>query len=258
MAKIGVITVSTTKGGAGKTTTSVHIAAGLATGGSRVLLVDLDKQGHCATFLGADPAPGLYDLLVKERPLRELVREVRPNLHLLPSNSDTVVAQDFARLRNAQGDLLQERIVAQVTGYDYVVFDTIPQGLLQECAVYCANVVVVPAPVDYPGLDGAGQFEQMVNNIVVQNKLDSIAMRVLPMFVDRRTRDAILNLERLQERFGERLLPEVSMSVRMREAISEGETIYEFSPNEKVAKIYRSVCSMVKELTDQIEEDSIG
>src|SRR5687767_2467523 len=60
MPKPHVLTISTNKGGAGKTTTAVHLAAGLALDGRRVLLVDLDKQGHCATFVGRDPAPRLY------------------------------------------------------------------------------------------------------------------------------------------------------------------------------------------------------
>src|ERR1700742_1822192 len=88
MPKPIVLTISTNKGGAGKTTTAVHLSAGLALDGRRVLLVDLDKQGHCATFVGRDPAPRLYDLLVKERELSELITEVRPNMHLLASNSE--------------------------------------------------------------------------------------------------------------------------------------------------------------------------
>jgi hypothetical protein len=110
MTKPFVLTVSSNKGGAGKTTTAVHLAAGLALDGEQVLLVDLDKQGHCATFLGRDPAPRLFDLLVKERPLAEMIVEVRPRLHLLISNPETLVAQDFARLRNAQADLLENSI----------------------------------------------------------------------------------------------------------------------------------------------------
>src|SRR6266545_8010655 len=138
MPKPKVVTISSNKGGCGKTTTAVQVAAGLARVGCQVLLVDLDKQGHCATFLGRDPAPRLYDLLVKEHPITELIIEARPQLHLLASNSETIVAQDFARLRNAQADLLDQTIVGRAIGYTYILFDTPPQGLLQECAVYSA------------------------------------------------------------------------------------------------------------------------
>src|SRR4051794_25706841 len=127
MPKPYVLTISTNKGGAGKTTTAVHLSAGLALDGRRVLLVDLDKQGHCATFVGRDPAPRLYDLLVRERDLPELIIEVRHNMHLLASNSETLVAQDFARLRNAQTDLLEVMLINKAVGYDFIIFDTPPQ-----------------------------------------------------------------------------------------------------------------------------------
>ena len=162
-----------------------------------------------------------------------------------------MVAQDFARLKHAQADLLEKAVVEQATGYDYIVFDTIPQGLLQECAVYSADLIVVPAPVDYPGLDGACQFEQMVLNLERQNDLHPTALRVVPMFVDRRTGDARHNLELLQQKFGERVLPEVPMRTKMREAIAEGVTIYEFAPKEDIADIYHTICQQILTLIDQ-------
>ena len=241
-----VLTVSSNKGGAGKTTTAVHLAAGLANAGHKVLLVDLDKQGHCATFLGRDPAPRLYDLLVKERPLAELIVEVRPRLHLLASNSETLVAQDFARLRNAQADLLDLAVVEKAIGYDYIFFDTPPQGLLQECAIFSADVLVVPVPVDYPGMDGAAQFVQVAQHIQDREQLQPAKQYIVPMFVDRRTSESRYNLEILQERFGDQVLDPVPVRTRMREAIAEGETIFDYAPKDDIAKIYESMCQIIE------------
>ena len=240
-----VLTISSNKGGAGKTTTAVHLAAGLANAGHKVLLVDLDKQGHCATFLGRDPAPKLYALLVKEQPLGELVFEARPRLHLLASNSETLVAQDFARMRNAQADLLNRSIVDVAAGYDFILFDTPPQGLLQECAIYSADVLVVPVPVDYPGMDGAAQFVQVADHIQEREKLQSVRQFIVPMFVDKRTSESRYNLGLLQERFGDEVLEPVPVRTRMREAIAEGETIFDYAPREDIAKIYKGMCDMI-------------
>ena len=240
------ITISSNKGGAGKTTTAVHLAAGLANAGHKVLLVDLDKQGHCATFLGRDPAPRLYDLLVKERPLGELVVEARPRLHLLASNSETIVAQDFARMRNAQADLLTREILDKAAGYDYILFDTPPQGLLQECAVYSADLLVVPVPVDYPGMDGAAQFVQIADHIQRRENLSSVRQFIVPMFVDKRTSESRYNLEALQKRFGDQVLEPVPVRTRMREAIAEGETIFDYAPRDDIAEIYEGMCAMVE------------
>lgn len=246
MPKPKVLTISTNKGGAGKTTTAVHLAAGLARAGRQVLLADLDKQGHCATFLGRDPAPRLYDLLVKERPLDELIVEARPRLHLLASNSETIVAQDFARLRNEQADLLEQRIVDRAAGYDYILFDTPPQGLLQECAVYSADLLVVPVPVDYPGMDGAAQFVQVVAHLQTRERLGQAPLLVVPMFVDARTSESRYNLDVLRERFSDRVLTPVPVRTRMREAIAEGETIFEYAPREDIAAIYTTICARIE------------
>jgi chromosome partitioning protein len=239
MPKPQVVTVSSNKGGCGKTTTSVSLAAGLAHAGHQVLLADLDKQGHCATFLGRDPAPRLYDLLVKERSMTELIVEARPRLHLLASNSETIVAQDFARLRNAQADLLDRMIVERAIGYEYIVFDTPPQGLFQECAVYSADYLVVPVPVDYPGMDGAAQFIQVAQHLQKREQLESVPLLIIPMFVDSRTSESRFNLETLRTRFGERVLTPVPVRTRMREAIAEGETIFEYAPHDDIAEIYQ-------------------
>jgi chromosome partitioning protein len=254
MPKAKVVTISSNKGGCGKTTTAVQVAAGLARAGQPVLLVDLDKQGHCATFLGRDPAPRLYDLLVKEHPLTELISEVRPQLHLLASNSETIVAQDFARLRNAQADLLEQAIVARAIGYTYILFDTPPQGLFQECAVYSADLLVIPVPVDYPGMDGAAQFIQVVEHLQKREKLAQAPLLIVPMFVDTRTNESRHNLEVLRERFGERVLPSVPYRTRMREAIAEGATIFEYAPKEDIAEIYQGLAQQIIALTQPSAE----
>ena len=240
-----VITVSSNKGGVGKTTNSVHIAAGLATAGYRVLLADIDRQGHCATFLGRDPAPRLYDLLVKERPLGELIVEVRTNLHLLASNSETLVAQDFSRLRNDQPDLLEQKVVKQAVGYDYIIFDAAPQGLFQECAIFSADLLVIPVPVDYAAMDGAAQILNMVTHMQRREQMAQVPILIVPMFVDNRTNEARTNLELIQQRFGRQVATQVPARTRMREAIAEGLTIFEFAPREDISAIYQELIQQI-------------
>jgi chromosome partitioning protein len=251
MPKPYVLTISTNKGGAGKTTTAVHLSAGLALDGRRVLLVDLDKQGHCATFVGRDPAPRLYDLLVKERDLPELIAEVRPNLHLLASNSETLVAQDFARLRNAQADLLEDALIDKANGYDFIVFDTPPQGLLQECAIYSADLLVSPVPVDYPGMDGVAQFVQVIQRLGEREGRPLAPVYVIPMFVDLRTSESKYNLALLKERFGDHVLTPVPARTRMREAIAEGKTIFEYAPNEDIGGVYRTIARSLAQVAQE-------
>ena len=88
-----VITVSNRKGGVGKTTTAVNLGHGLALKGKPVLLVDVDPQGHIAPALGLEQEPGLFDLLVGSRSLRETVRRARENLWIVPGNQRTATAE---------------------------------------------------------------------------------------------------------------------------------------------------------------------
>lgn len=240
-----VITVSSNKGGVGKTTNSVHIAAGLAAAGWRVLLADIDRQGHCATFLGRDPAPRLYDLLVKERPLGELIVEVRTNLHLLASNSETLVAQDFARLRSEQPDFLDQKIVKQAVGYDFIIFDAAPQGLFQECAIYSADLLVIPVPVDYAAMDGAAQILNMVTHMQKREQMDQVQILIVPMFVDNRTNETRANLALIKQRFGDQVVVQIPARTRMREAIAEGQTVFEFAPKEDISTIYHELVKQI-------------
>lgn len=251
MPKPKVVVVSSNKGGCGKTTTSTSLAACLALEGHQVLLVDLDKQGQCSTFLGRDPMPRLYDLLVKERPLTELIVEARPRLHLLAGNSETIVAQDFARLRNAQADLLAQTIVDRAIGYDYIIFDTPPQGLFQECAVYSGDCLVVPVPLDYPGMDGAAQYIQLAQHLQKREQIEAVPTAIVPMFVDMRTSEARHNLGLLKERFGEQVLASVPFRTKMREAIADGVTIFEYAPKEDIAEIYQKITRTIVDVMDR-------
>jgi chromosome partitioning protein len=180
--------------------------------------------------------------------LSELITEVRPNMHLLASNSETLVAQDFARLRNAQADLLEEELIEKAIGYDFIIFDTPPQGLLQECAIYSADLLVSPVPVDYPGMDGVAQFVQVIQSLGQREGRPLAPVYVIPMFVDLRTSESKYNLALLKERFGDHVLTPVPARTRMREAIAEGKTIFEYAPSEDIGGVYRTIAHRLAEV----------
>ncbi len=182
---------------------------------------DLSSRHESPPFLGRDPDTRLYDLLVKEQPLDELIVEARPKLHLLASNSETLVAQDFARLRNAQADLVEVAISSCSRLRPIAHPQPPPQGLFQECAIYSADLIIIPVPVDYPGMDGAAQFVQVVEYLQSREKLGQAPMYLVPMFVDARTSESRYNLGMLRERFSERVLTPVPVRTRMREAIAD-------------------------------------
>ncbi|MCC6168016.1 MAG: ParA family protein, partial [Caldilineaceae bacterium] len=133
----------------------------------------------------------------------------------------------------------------KAVGYDFLVFDTPPQGLLQECALYSTDRLVIPVPVDYPGMDGAAQFVQVVQTIQAREHLPPLTRYFVPMFVDLRTSESKYNLRLLQERFGDQVLTPIPVRTRMREAIAEGKTIFEYAPGEDIALLYAELCTLL-------------
>lgn len=242
-----VITVSNHKGGVGTTTTAIHLSHCYARHGKQVLLVDLARQSQCSIFLGIKPQPSVFDFLTRPgQPLAEVAVEARPNLHILRGDGDTTFAQANASARGFEIDYIKQGIVDAAAAYDYVIIDTAPSGLCQEAAIYCADVIIVPAPVDYPGLDATANFRAFVFSLQEKWGRRVALSLLLPMFVDLRTNDAKINLSRLERAFGGRMLPTVPMRVRMREAIAFGATIFEYAPNEDLVTIYEQICQQIE------------
>jgi chromosome partitioning protein len=162
-----VLMCGNAKGGAGKTTAAVHLAAGLASNGRRVLLVDLDTQGHASLWLAGRDArqgPGLADALDAGELALELVRDVdgRPGLSLLPGGPALAPAE-LALARNPEGLLALRRLLApHGRRWDVAVLDTPPHvgGVLTLAALVAADAVLGPFVPGFLALDGLGQLEE--------------------------------------------------------------------------------------------------
>ena len=115
------------------------------------------------------------------------------------------------------------------------------RGCYRSAAVYSADLLVVPVPVDYPGMDGAAQFMHVVQHLQTRERLEQVPILVVPMFVDLRTSESRHNLDTLQARFGEQVVPPIPVRTRMREAIAEGSTIFEYAPREDIAELYQEL-----------------
>jgi cellulose biosynthesis protein BcsQ len=254
MAKI--ITFASAKGGVGKTTGATSIAHGLALERegkvANVLLVDFDPQGHDAIALGLDPEPGIFDFFVTGAPLGNLIRATnRPGLHLLPSNSRTRTAETVLRLESSLADLAV-RMDALVAGYDYVVIDTPPSGLLQELAIRVADALIIPVRLEALGMDGVASTLQMAKQLQMRNAESGIrnarqatgfdadhaveqsairnpksAIVILPTMFDRRLKEHEYNDRQLREAYGGMVAQPVPARVAVAEAHALGRTVWE-------------------------------
>lgn len=246
-----IITVANQKGGVAKTTTAVSVAHGLSLRGYNVLLVDLDPQGQCASYLNMQPEPAVFELLIGTKTLPQSVRPTaRDRLWLIPGDKRTASAQV---LLVADGFNKAHLLGIFRNGYvdstklHFIVLDTAPSvGGIQEMALYAAHLIIIPAAVDYLALDGVTQIIRSIQNL--QRPFPPVT-RLLPTFFDETTRVSQMNLNALRQRFPTAVMPPIHRAAVLREAPAAGKTIFEYDPNSRAAREYAQV---IQEVLDVI------
>ena len=241
-----VFTIANQKGGVGKTTTAVNIAAALALQGLRTLVIDLDPQGNASTALGVDHRPGTpssYEVLIGEITLEAALQQSTYNdrLYCVPATIDlagaeielvSMVARE-GRLRNALASLRDQ-------DFDYVFIDCPPSlGLLTINALVAAPEVLIPIQCEYYALEGVGQLLRNIE--MVKSHLNphlDVTTVILTMY-DGRTRLADQVAEDVRTHFGAKVLRTViPRSVKVSEAPGYGMTILEYDPGSRGAMSY--------------------
>ncbi|WP_323740567.1 ParA family protein [Mumia zhuanghuii] len=240
-----VIVVANQKGGVGKTTTTVNVAAAMATHGLRVLVIDLDPQGNASTALNVDHSadtPGVYEVLVDGQKIDDLIQECPDVEHLdvLPASIALagaeielvpMVARE-TRLRRALDDFLARNAQAD-RPYDYVYVDCPPSlGLLTVNALAAAREVMIPIQCEYYALEGLSQLIKTVD--MVQDQLNptlKLSTILLTMY-DARTRLSAGVADEVRSYFSDRVLKTaVPRSVRISEAPSYQQTVITYDPS---------------------------
>ncbi len=249
-----IIAVVNQKGGVGKTTTSVNVAAQLAREERPVLLVDLDPQGNATSGLGlAKDSADLtsYDVLCSDVALVDVVQETRTKgLFVLPANANLAGAEV-----DLVGMLERERKLQRaltMTSYEYIIIDCPPSlGLLTVNALTAAQSVLIPVQAEYYALEGLGQLLKTIQRIKqgLNPSLDILGV-VLTMY-DKRTALSDQVMHEVRNYFGDKLFSTViPRNVRLAEAPSFGKTIFEHDSWSKGARTYKQLAKEVAERAD--------
>ena len=239
-----IVSVLNQKGGVGKTTTAVNLAAFLAEAGKFVLLVDMDPQANATSGLGVDHrslAAGIYEGIIGSHRIPDLVRATNhQGLRLLPSTQ--ALAGAAVELVNAEAReyFLQKRLLEIRNDYDYIIIDNPPSlGILTINGLVAADSVLIPVQAEYFALEGLGQLMNTINLVKDSLKPELEIMGAVITMYDARTRLSREILEELYRYFPDRIFRSViPRSVKLAEAPSFGKTILHYDPTSKAARAY--------------------
>jgi chromosome partitioning protein len=244
------IAISLSKGGVGKTTTAVNLGAALALQGQRVLLVDTDTQGQCASMLGAKPEHGLASVASHEIPLEKALIQARYNLWLLSGGralaglKRLIDRKDFGG-EQTLSEALSDEALGQVGPFDFLLLDTSPGwDALTVNALFCVDEVLSPVSLEALTLQGLLEFSQSL--AAIGKYKPRLGLRfIVPTFLDRRVSKSGEIHELLRGHYPSLLCDPIRYNVRLSEAPGYGQTIFEYAPASSGAQDYATLATTV-------------
>lgn len=246
-----ILTLANQKGGVGKTTTAVNLAAFLGKKKKKVLVIDLDPQGNATSGLGIDKSEldaTIYDVLVNEEPMADSIWESSAaNVSICPTNINLAGAEIELVNVMSREQVLKSALAPVKDDYDYIIIDCPPSlSILTINALTASDGIIIPIQGEYYALEGLTQLVDTIN--IVKKKLNknlSILGVVLTMF-DRRTQLTRQVEEEVSNYFGDKVFnTHIPRNVRLAEAPSHGVAILDYDKNSKGSKAYESLAAEV-------------
>jgi len=242
-----IIAIANQKGGVGKTTTSVNLAASLGVLEKKVLLIDADPQANATSGLGVDVESveiGSYQLIEHSASAEEcIIKTSAPNVDIIPAHIDLVAIEIELVDKDEREYMLRKAISHLKSSYDYILIDCAPSlGLLTLNALTAADAVIIPIQCEYFALEGLGKLLNTVKSVQkIHNKALDIEGMLLTMY-DSRLRLSNQVVEEVQKHFSNMVFETIiQRNVKLGEAPSFGESIINYDVSSKGASNYLSL-----------------
>lgn len=242
------IAIANRKGGVGKTTTAVHLAAALSFINYKVLLIDTDSQGHCMKYFDADPEYGLSDVIEGNVPVKQAIVEVWDSLDLLAGNGDLVGTQRLiAREMPHKSPYMMKTALQAVEGaYDLILIDTAPgYNELTVNVLFYAEEILIPVSMEALAVSGFAAFMKEVEDIGQYTDLE--VKYIVPTFFDGRVKKSEDILGQLRDAFGDLVTVPIGYNVSLSEAPGWKQTVYEYAPKERGARDYATLAGVISD-----------
>lgn len=244
------IAIANQKGGVGKTTSTINIAAALAERGRRMLVVDLDPQGALTLSFGQDPtrlALTVYDVLVSSRAIADVTIKAKPGIDLVPATIDLSGAEVELSSAIGREHILRGKLAAVQNHYDVILIDCPPNlGLLTINALTAADHLLIPVQCQFLSFRGMQLLLTMVTTVQERTNPALSVIGILPTLYDGRTAHGREVLAELRLMYSDVLIDEpIRMRVALADASAHGKSIFEVDGSSDVAQAYRHVAEVL-------------